>query len=252
VDLVRWAAALLLLLAAACTRESHEVIAGLHSAGAPVYVTTPEGERTVAVGSKLRASDHLRATGPAVIEYFGGGLHFLDAESLDVGDAPEAQIHGETVPSRQLQGVTLVKLPASTRLVASRYADPSYTPISTLPHQPTNGEYLAAFFMPDGMEKLTSSPRPEGPTAPLPPPPLRRHLPRLHAGALGEGGLTLEVQAGFVAAESRSLATALLRAGRRFDLGGTNRLLLFNGARAQLFRPDGQKVTLKGPLDVRL
>lgn len=248
---MRWAAALLILLAAACTRESHEVIAGLHSAGAPVYVTTPEGERTVAVGSKLRASDHLRATGPAVIEYFGGGLHFLEGESLDVGDAPEAEIRGETVPSRQLQGVTLVKLPPSSRLVASRYADPSYTPLSSLPHQPTNGEYLAAFFMPDGMEKLTANPRPEGPTS-LPPPPLRRRLPRLHAGALGEGGLTLEVESGFVSAESRSLATALLRSGRRFDLGETNRLLLFNGARAQLFRPDGQKVTLKGPLDVRL
>jgi hypothetical protein len=44
----------------------------------------------------------------------------------------------------------------------------------------------------------------------------------------------------------------MLRAGRRFDLGGTVRLLLFPGARATLVRPDGRSVSLKGPMDARL
>jgi hypothetical protein len=244
--------ALALLVLAGCSRESHKVIAGLHSAGAPVYLTTREGERPIAVGSKLRASDHLRAKGPAVIEYFGGGLLFLEGDGLDVGEAVEAEVHGETVPARKLTGVTLEKLGQSQRLIASRYADPSFTPESTRSKEPTQGEYLAAFFMPDGIEKMTSRPRPEGPTRPLPPPPLRRRIPRLHAGALGEGGLTLEVESGYVAAESSDLATAMLREGRRFDLGRTDRLVLFPGARARLYRPDGKSVRLKGPLDVRL
>lgn len=251
---MRWVAPLLCatLLCAACTQESHAVVAGLHSAGAQVFVTTPDGERTLAVGSKLHASDHLRATGPAVIEYFGGGIHFVERESLVVSDTPEAKVRGQNVPAWRLEGVKLVRLPPATQLVASRYADPSYTPATAFPHEPSQGEYLAAFFMPNGIEKMTSAPMPEGPREPLPPPPLRRHLPRLHAGALGEGGLTLEVQSGFVAAESRSLTTAILREDRRFDLGEANRLLVFPGARARLFRPDGQSVTLKGPLDVRL
>jgi hypothetical protein len=250
---MRWAAATLgLLLLAGCSRESHKVVAGLHSAGAPVYLSTPEGERTIAVGSKLRANDHVRAKGPAVIEYIGGGLHFLEGDGLDVGEAVEAGIHGETVPSRKLTGVTLEKLGQTQRLIASRYADSSFTPESTRSKEPTQGEYLAAFFLPDGMEKLTSRPRPEGPTQPLPPPPLRRRIPRLHAGAVGQGGLTLEVESGYVAAESSDLATAMLREGRRFDLGRTDRLVLFPGARARLYRPDGKSVRLKGPLDVRL
>jgi hypothetical protein len=252
-DPTRWAAALGLLVLAGCSRESHKVVAGLHSAGAPVYLTTREGERTIAVGSKLRANDHVRAKGPAVIEYFGGGLHFLEGDGLDVGEAVEAGSHGETVPSRKLTGITLEKLGQTQRLIASRYADPTFTPESTrASKEPTQGEYLAAFFLPDGMEKLTSQPRPEGPTRPLPPPPLRRRIPRLHAGPLGQGGLTLEVESGHVAAEGSDLATAILREGMRFDLGRTTRLVLFPGARARLFRPDGQSVRLKGPLDVRL
>ena len=246
----RAALALCLFALAGCHRPSDKVIAGLHSAGAQVFLETSDGERGIPVGTKLRASDSLRATGPAVVEYFEGGVHFLDGESLTVGEAPEATLLGATVPVRRLSQGRLVPANAAGLLVAARYVDVQSTPKLAQPKHLTDSDYLRAFFTPDGIDSLSGGPLPDGPRE-LPAPPDRPRVPHIHAADLGKGGSVLEVTRGFVAAEASGLETAVLRAGHRYALGRTVRLLLPEGARAQLVEGTSS-VALEGPLDLRL
>lgn len=249
---MRRAGLVLALLLAGCQKAPDKVIAGLHSAGAQVFLETREGERGIPVGTQLRASDRLRATGPAVIEYFEGGLHFLDGDSLTVGEAPEARLIGATIPVRRLvQGRLVDTASGGQRLVAARYFDVQSTPATARPKHFTQSDYLQAFFTPNGIDALSQSPLPDGPRDPLPPPPDRPRVPHIHAAELGAGGSVLEVARGYVAAEASGLETAVLRSGHRYALGNTVRLLLPSGARARLVE-GAASLELEGPLDLRL
>jgi hypothetical protein len=251
VDRVKRALVLALVLAG-CHRAPGEVIAGLHSAGAQVFLESEEGERGIPVGTKLRASDRIRATGPAVVEYFEGGVHFLRGDSLSVGEAPEAKLIGATIPVRRLSQGRLVEAGApGQRLVAARYFDVQATPDQARPKHFTQSDYLQAFFTPNGIEALSKSATAEGPRHPLPPPPDRPRVPHIHAAELGPGGSVLEVTRGFVAAEASGLETAVLPAGHRYALGRAIRLLLPKGARARLIEGSAA-IALAGPLDLRL
>jgi catechol 2,3-dioxygenase-like lactoylglutathione lyase family enzyme len=137
------------------------------------------------------------------------------------------------------------------RIVAARYTNIEATPAQTLGSEPGTGDYLRAFFSPQGMDAL-STPRAEGPSKPLPPPPFREKVPHIHTGALGEGGPTAEVEDGFAVAEAEDLTTAVLLEGAPVPLGRAVRLLVPEGAEVVLRAPDGRTVELEGPLDVSL
>ena len=75
-------------------------------------------------GLDLRPSDHIIATGPALIEYFGGGMRFLDkGDELDVGDADEAKLLGSNLPTRRWTEGLVQEVPPAQRLVAARYTN---------------------------------------------------------------------------------------------------------------------------------
>jgi hypothetical protein len=245
----RWV--LVALFALGCSQSSNRVIAGLHSAGAQVYLEGPNGERTLRVGAQLRASDQVKATGPAVIEFYKGAIYFLNGESVTIGEIPEARVLGATLPVERITSSGIKPVNGLSRLVAPRYADGSATPPSARPHELTNADYMRAFFTPNGIENLKGGPLPEGPREPLPPPPQRPRIPNIHAGDLGEGGAIIEVKEGFVAAETNDLATAVLRAGHRYALGQTDRILIPDGSGALLQTTRGNWA-LKGPLDLLL
>lgn len=252
------AIALLPFALAACKPKDNSPIAGLHSAAAPVLLTLKKGEtKALSVGSKLKPSDHIRAEGPAVLEYFGGATKFLDkGDELEVGEAKEAGLVSNTLPEKQLKDGELVELEARTKLMAARYADASFTPLSARKEDPGTTEYLKAFFAPKGMESFLgggSGPTPDGPRGELPPPPLRAKVPHVHADDLGQGSsYALKVTDEFVAAESDDFATAILVEGSTYDLGRTVRLILPDGAEATLIHKDGKTLSLEGPLDLKL
>ncbi|HEX8701027.1 MAG TPA: hypothetical protein VF815_19435 [Myxococcaceae bacterium] len=241
-----------LALAAGCKKPSDKPIAGLHSAGAPVLLLKGKEKNPIAVGSHLKPEDRIFATGPALLEYFGGGMRFLDdGDELEVGDVDEAKLLGSNIPSRRLAGEEIQDAQALPRIVAARYTNFSSTPF-IVDQTPTTGDYLKAFFTPNGIENLGAGPRPDGPTKPLPAPPFRPKVPYIHAGPLGEGGLVAEVTDGFAIAETDDLATAVLLEDRQVPLGRTVRLLVPKGAEVVIRTPEGKEVDLDGPADLRL
>lgn len=241
-----------LALVAGCKKPSDKPIAGLHSAGAPVLLLKGKEKIPIAVGSHLKAEDHIVATGPALLEYFGGGMRFLEeGDELEVGDVDESKLLGSNIPSRRLVGTEVQETPSLPRIVAARYTSFNSTPL-IVDRTPTTGDYMKAFFTPNGMENLMSGPRPEGPTKPLPAPPFRPKVPYIHAGALGDGGLVAEVTDGFAIAETDDLATAVLLEDRKVPLGRTVRLLVPKGAEVVIRTPEGKEVDLDGPADLRL
>ncbi len=246
----------LLCIAAGCRKpstDSKKSVAGLHSAAGQVLRLERKDKKPVAVGAHLRAGDRIEATGPALIEFFGGGMRFLEkGDTLLVGEADEAKLLGSNLPSRRWVDGELREVAPPMRIVAARYTNVEVTPASTLEsREPSSFEILRAFFSPSGMDSLRKA-RPEGPTAPLPPPPLREKVPHVHAGALGDGGPVAEVEDGFVVAETDDMTTAVLGEGQPVALGRTVRLVLPDGADVTLKLPQGQVVELEGPADVRL
>ncbi|MFP2913355.1 hypothetical protein ACLESD_51845 [Pyxidicoccus sp. 3LFB2] len=178
-------AASFLGLAAGCKERSDKPIAGLLAAGAPVLRTEGKEQRPVAVGAQLLAHEQLTATGPAVLEYFGGGLRFLEeGDTLEVGDADEAKLHGVNLPSRRWAGGEVQEAPRPLRIVAARYTQVQVTPPSALAGQGTysNAEYFVAFFTPNGIQKLGSGSTQDGPRQPLP---RRRCAPRCPSSTRG-------------------------------------------------------------------
>ncbi|MFP2931876.1 hypothetical protein ACLESO_43230 [Pyxidicoccus sp. 3LG] len=255
----RWVGCLLAAAAAGfapgCKERSDKPIAGLLAAGAPVLLQEGKVQRTVAVGSQLPPDAQLTATGPAVLEYFGGGLLFLeDGDTVEVGDADEAKLHGVNLPSRRWEEGEVQDAPRALRLVAARYTNVQVTPASAQQEDGTysSSQYFVAFFTPNGLQKLGSEPKPEGPSKPLPPPPLRPRVPFIHAGALGEGGLVATVEDGFVVAETDDLATAVLLEDREVPLGRTVRLLVPDGAEVVLRSASGRETEVEGPADLRM
>ncbi|AEI66988.1 hypothetical protein [Corallococcus macrosporus] len=248
-------AAVTVLGAAGCKERSDKPIAGLLAAGAPVLRAEGKAWRPIAVGSQLLGHDELRATGPAVLEFFGGGLRFLEkGDTLEVGDADEAKLHGVNLPSRHIVEGELQEAPRPLRIIAARYTQVMVTPASAQQDDSysSNG-YFAAFFTPNGLSSKATDDTPrEGPRKPLPPPPHRPRVPHIHAGNLGEGGWVATVEDGFVVAETDDLATAVLLEGGEVPLGRTTRLVVPDGAEVVLRMQQGQEVEVEGPADVRL
>lgn len=240
-------------LVGGCKEPSDKPIAGLLAAGAPVLRQEGKEQRPVAVGAHLRPQDELVATGPAVLEYFGGGLRFLEkGDSLEVGDADEAKLYGPNLPSQRLVEGDVRDAPPVTRIVASRYTNVAVTPPTAGEGELSTKDYFVAFFTPNGMQNLSAGPRLEGPRKPLPAPPHRPKVPFIHAGALGDDGLIATVEDGFVVAETDDLATAVLLEGRQVPLGRTVRLLVPDGAEVVLQGPGDRRVEVEGPADLRL
>ncbi|WP_224246174.1 hypothetical protein [Hyalangium gracile] len=240
-----------LALAGGCKKPSDKPLAGLHAAGAPVLRVTEKDKLPIAVGSHLRADEHIIATGPALLEYFGGGMRFLDSgDEFDVGDVDEAKLLGSNIPTRRWTEGVIQEVPPAQRLVAARYTNVAFTP-PTADTELTTADYFKAFFTPNGMDKLTGGPRPDGPSKPLPAPPFRPKVPYIHAGHLGEGGLVVEVTDGFAVAETDDLATAVLLEDREIPMGRTVRLILPKGAEVTIHTGAGNELELEGPVDLR-
>jgi hypothetical protein len=242
-------------LAAGCKERSDKPIAGLLAAGAPVLRTVGKEKLPVAVGAQLLPDEQLTATGPAVLEYFGGGLRFLeDGDTLEVGEADEAKLHGVNLPSRRWEAGEVQEAPRALRIVAARYTHVQVTPASAQQAQGdySSAQYFVAFFTPNGLSNLGSDTKQDGPRQPLPPPPMRPRVPFIHAGALGEGGLVATVEDGFAVAETDDLATAVLLEDREVPLGRTVRLLIPDGAEVVLRSGDGRETEVEGPADLRL
>jgi hypothetical protein len=243
-------------LAVGCKERSDKPIAGLLAAGAPVLRTVGKEKLPVAVGAQLLPDEQLTATGPAVLEYFGGGLRFLeDGDTLEVGDADEAKLHGVNLPSRRWEDGEVQGAPRALRIVAARYTNVQVTPASAQQEQGdySSAQYFVAFFTPNGLSNLGSdTAKQDGPRQPLPPPPMRPRVPFIHAGALGEGGLVATVEDGFAVAETDDLATAVLLEDREVPLGRTVRLLIPDGAEVVLRSGDGKETEVEGPADLRL
>lgn len=243
---------MLLIAGASCTKPSNVPVCGLHSAAAPLLMRG-EAERMIAVGSKLSPLDKVKAQGPTLLECFGGAIRVLEkGDSVVIGEMTEAKIEAVLLPRYVLKNLKLEKLEnAPPAAVQARYTDTRFTPASAVASsEPTSGDYLRAFFTPDGLAKLGSGPKLDGPST-LPPPHLRVTVPHVHAGPLGSSLRRLEVEDDFIFAETDDLATAVLLEDEFYDLGRTVRLVLPDGAEATLV-DEGQKVELEGPMDVRL
>jgi hypothetical protein len=240
-----------LALAGGCEKKPDKPIAGLHAAGAPVLRIVGKEKQPIAVGSHLLPGDHLEATGPALIEFFGGATRFLeDGDELEVGEVDEAKLLGPNLPPRKWTDGAVQQATPAQRIIAARYTSIEATPPSA-DTELTTSDYFKAFFTPGGMENLTSGPRPEGPSRPLPAPPFRSKVPFIHAGPLGEGGLVAEVTDGFAVAEADDLTTAVLLEDRKIPLGRTVRLILPDDAEVIIRTAEGKEVELDGPMDLR-
>lgn len=248
---MRRAALLALVSLAACKAPAPEgPVCGLHSASEPV-VLEGKSDQTLSVGARLRPGDRISAEGFALLECFKGGLKPLDDETVAVGELLEAKFEATTIPRFVLKDGKAVAVDVPSPAVVARYSDNRFTPKSALAAQgPSDADYFKAFFTPNGIENMGSDPRPEGPTK-LAPPSARPKVSRIHAGDLGQGGATLEVDDEVVFAETDDLATAALLEGKRYELGRTVRLVLPDGAEAELV-VDGHTIDLDGPMDLRL
>jgi len=248
---VRAAALCTALVLSACkSSEPEGPVCGLHSASAPV---TLEGTRdqALSVGARLKPGDRVTAEGYALLECFKGALKPLDDETVTVGELMEAKFEATTVPRYVLKDGKPTPVDVPSPAVIARYSDNRFTPKSALTsNEPTTGDYFRAFFTPNGIENMQAGPRPEGPTK-LAPPSARPKVSRIHAGDLGQGGAVLEVDDDVVFAETDDLATAALLEGKRYALGRVVRLVLPDGAEAEL-ELDGRSIELEGPMDLRL
>lgn len=243
---------LALLVCSGCPKEPESPVCGLQAASEPVLL---EGKKEVAlsVGARLMPSDRIDAQGWALLECFGGALKVLDDEKVTVGDLKESKIEATTIPRFVLKDGKPVKATMLAPSMLPRYSDNRFTPASAFSakgKEPTDADYFKAFFTPNGIENMASAPREEGPVG-LPPPSQRVKVARIHAGSLGKGGPRLEVEDEVVFAETDELVTAALPEGHTYELGGTVRLVLPDGAEATLIR-DGVELELEGPMDLRL
>jgi hypothetical protein len=248
-----WLGAAVALASVSCTKEPRP-IGGLHSASAPVYLLKGNAKRPIAVGSMLRTDDRIQASGTAMLEFFqGGAMRFLaQGDELELGDAAEAKLMSTNFPSVLVRGTKVLEIAPAKRPVAARYTDTNFTPMTAI-KEPGTGDYLQAFFTPNGIEKLGGGgPAPEGPRQPLPPPPLRPHVPHIHAGDLGSGGPVVDVSGGSASAETDDFATALLLDGSAYQLGRTERLFVPKGVSVTIHWADKSTVSVDGPVEVHL
>ena len=235
-----------------CAEKKEVPVCGLHSAAAAVVTQVNHKERSIGVGAKLLPSDHLHATGDALIECFGGALRRLKkGDEFDVGDLIEAKIESTNVPRMRLVDGKVIAVEAMPRSVLPRYSDNHFTPESALQsNEPTAANYFVAFFTPNGFAKM-KPPDMEGPKK-LAPPPMRARVPFVHAGDLGQGPYLLTVDDEVAFAETDDLATGVLLEDQTYSLGRTVRLILPKKAEATLELGGNRQVKLEGPIDLSL
>ena len=235
-----------------CPAKKEVPVCGLHSAAAPLVMKVGNKERNVSVGAKFMPSDHVTASGDALIECFGGALRRIEkGDEFDVGDLIEAKIESTNIVRYRLADGKLQKVEAMRRTVEPRYTDTHFTPESALaPAEATSGDYFVAFFTPNGFAKMKGPPV-DGPRN-LPPPSRRARVPFVHAGDLGEGPYLLTVDDEIVFAETDDLATAALPEDKTYSLGRTVRLIVPKGAEATLDLGGGKTLELDGPMDLSL
>jgi hypothetical protein len=237
----------------ACTRKAPQAIAGLHSAARPLYLLLGGEKRPLAVGSHLRSDAHVVADGPAMLEFFAGGaVRFMaQGDEVEVGEALEARMLAPNLPAVLIKGTRVLEVPLSKRPIPVRYTNTNFTPPEWLTSDPSTGDYLKAFFTPHGIERLGQKSH-EGPRTLPPAPPLRPHLPHIHAGDLGSGGPIADISGGSAAAETDDFATALLLDGSSYDLGRSDRLFLPKGVTVAVHWADATVVTVEGPAEIHL
>lgn len=236
------------LLTGCPKQEPSTPVVGVYAAASPLVLQMKVGPRGIAVGSFLFAQAKLTATGPAVLEFFGGAIRFLDrGDTLAVDDAPEKDLVSSNLPQFQLRAGKLVALQPSERVITPLYFKLQVLPEGADP-QKDSGDYLRGSFVAPAVSTAGSE------LAPLakPPPPFRGNAPRIHAGDLGDGGPTATVNGTFAAAQSDELATAILLPGRTIDLGRTTRVLVPKGSEVAVKFTDGTTATLPGPGDFRI
>jgi hypothetical protein len=254
--------AVLLALAAmlgGCEKKPEGPVCGLHSAAAVVFLEVEDKDnprRPLAVGAQLMADDRLVATGPALIECYGGAFKFLEkGDKVRVWDLKESRLQGVTYPVHTLTEGKAKKVDEPMqRTIMPRYSSNRFTPASALAGdaQLTTQDYFMAFFSPKGMESLTTTtPNVEGPSK-LPPPPNRPKVPTVHAGDQGDGPLLIKVEDEVVFLETDDLATSALLDGRTYMMGRATRLVLPDDAEATLELKGGKKLSIEGPMELRL
>lgn len=259
--MIRWQGRVALALLAAlpaCKSAPEEAVCGLHSAAAPLKLERGGRELPLYVGGRVFPSDRLTATGPALLECFGGAWKLLEKrDSVKVSALPESQLIGSGWPRGRWRQGKVQALESLPRTVAARYTDvQATTPESATWAQTSAGsaDYLKAFFTPNGIEAMGNEKPPEGPRA-LPPPPLRDKVAVVHGAdpaAQVPGELSVEVTDGAIFVEADDLATAALLEDHTYAIGRAVRLLLPRGAEATLHGPSRLETELEGPLDLSL
>lgn len=246
----------LALLALGCEKRPEGPVCGLHSAAAVVFLETGDKEnpqRPLAVGAQLMADDRLVATGPALIECYGGAFRALEkGDKVRVWDMKEARLQGTTFPVHQLTEGKAKEKEHVPRTIVARYSSNRFTPASALAGNSLGTkDYLMAFFAPNGMESLQTAPVAEGPRK-LPAPTDRPKVPTIHAGDPGDGELLIKIEDEVVFLETDDLATAALLEGRTYQVGRAVRLVLPDDAEATLELKGGKSLSLDGPMELRL
>lgn len=240
----------------ACEKKPEGPVCGLHSAAAPVMLELgdkDETEKPLAVGAQLLPDDRLHATGPALLECYGGAFKVLEkGDRVRIWDLKEARLQGVTFPVHQLKDGKAQKFDHLPRTIVARYSSNRFTPGSvTAGGQLTTNDYLMAFFSPKGMESLTGGAPSDGPRQ-LAAPPNRPKVPTIHAGDQGDGPLLIKVEDEVVFLETDDLATSALVEGRTYGVGRGIRLVLPDDAEAELELQGGKKLSLDGPMELRL
>ncbi len=254
--MIRRAAALcaaVLALAGCTEKQPPRPEAGLLAATAPVYRLHGEERRRISAGELLFPRDRLVAEGVGVVEFFNGAVVTFEGGPWQPREAPEREALTPNLPTRALRDGALVDVPGRMSVVPVRYVDPATTPVvaGQKASNSTAGHFLD-FMAAGGHTFGASTELPEGPRAPLPPPPFREKLPRVHDVEAEPGGLGIVVERGLAVSETAELGTRAWPAGSRGSLGRAVRLRAVAGTRLRLVLASGGELPVDGPVDVSL
>lgn len=227
--------------------------AGLLATTSPVYRLHGEERRRISAGELLFARDRLVTEGTAVVEFFNGAVVAFEGGPWEPRDSPEREALTPNLPTRALRDGALVDVPARMYVVPVRYVDPATTPTSTRQKESNStASHFLDFMAAGGRTFGASTELPEGPRAPLPPPPFRERLPRVHELEPESGGLGIVVEQGVAVSETVDLGTRAWPSGSRGSLGRAVRVRALAGTRLRLLLAPGVELPVDGPVDVSL